>query len=180
MVLSWEDRFICTLIQEFRDSMKLNERGDILDMVRGRVPKMLECPKKFYGWEDKEFWEDSWKSIEMLKRSQKISIIISILLQKVINSRTRVFWLKLFTKWNKKRSERSNWLIKEKPEDRRMLSRKKRELIRNLNLLDYWKRLRAKKRNPRRKKHHLKRRRFRRRNKLLLKLRQNKNKQLQK
>jgi len=32
-----------------------------------------ECQQKFFGWEDKEFWEDYWENIERLKKLINIS-----------------------------------------------------------------------------------------------------------
>ena len=145
-VLSWEDKCTCTLGPEFRDSTKLREREDIKVTVRERVPRTPECPRKFYGWEDKEYWEDSWENTERARRSLKISTITSIWLQRVTNSRTSLYWLKLSTKWSKRRSERSNWLTREKPEGRRIKKERRRESTESWSKWD-WQRKKTSKRN---------------------------------
>ena len=131
----WEDNCTCTQRPELEHIMKQKEREDIAVKVRERELRTPECHKKFYGWEDKEFWEDSLRNTEMLRKSQKISIIISTLNPRVINTRTRVFWSKPFTKWNKKKSERSNLKSNKKPEEQRINKEKKRELTRSLRFL---------------------------------------------
>ena len=98
-------------------------------MVRERVPKTPECQERSSGWEDKESLEDFWESIERLRRSPRISTIISTLPLKVTCSRTRMCWLKPSTRWSKRRLERSNSRSKERLERSRLVRRRARETI---------------------------------------------------
>ena len=127
----------------------------MLVSVRERVPETPECQLRSSGCEDKEFLEDFSESIERPRRSLPPSIIISTLLLRVTNSRTRPFLSSPSTRWSKRRSSRRNLKSKETPEESRPLRRKPREtterlslwvlsrtnqrLLRNEHLLSVWK-----------------------------------------
>ena len=86
-----------------------------------------ECQPRFCGWEDKECWGDYWKNTEQLKRLIEQFTINSILHQRVINSKIKLFWLKLFSNKKPKRSRPRSWRLNRKPEDRRTKKEEKRE-----------------------------------------------------
>ena len=94
MVYSERGKWKFTPDLELEKDWKKREMEDIVVKVREEVLLMLECPKKFYGWEDREFWEDYWESIEAWRKLTVLFITSFIWKPKVINLRIRKFWLK--------------------------------------------------------------------------------------
>ena len=78
------------------------EREDTAAEVNEGEQERQECQQLLCGWEDKEPWEDFWRSIEGRERLISISTINFILLAKVTNTKTRKFWSKLFRRIKKK------------------------------------------------------------------------------
>ena len=104
MVLSWKENKKSIPEPELDNIYKQKEKADTLVQVKRKVPDKQECPLKSSGSEDKEFWEDSWGNTELQRRSIELFITDSISLPRVINSRTKPFWLKLFSNKKPKKS----------------------------------------------------------------------------
>ena len=96
-------------------------------MVRERVPPTPECQERFFGWEDKEFSEDFWESIDRLKRSPRMFIITSTWHPRVTSSKTRQSWLSPSTRWRLRRREKRNLRNRERPEESKLQRKSKRE-----------------------------------------------------
>jgi hypothetical protein len=56
---SRENKSLFTADPELEDTPPKRKREDIPVLVKEEVPRTPECPKKFFGSEDKEFKEDS-------------------------------------------------------------------------------------------------------------------------
>ena len=91
MVLLERKILLFTLDPEPSRNMRKREREDIWESVKEEVLKTLECLKKFFGFEDKEFSEDFLENIELKEKSINTCTINSIYSLKVTGSRTRKF-----------------------------------------------------------------------------------------
>jgi hypothetical protein len=94
-------------------------------MVKEKVPETQECPSKFYGWEDKEYWEDYWENIEPLKKSININTTNSILEAKETCTKIKLYWSKLSTSLKPKNKELINLKLNRKLEEKKMLKLEK-------------------------------------------------------
>jgi len=118
-VSSWRENKKSTLDPELDFIYKQKDSVDILVQVKREVPDKAECQLKSFGLEDKESLEDFLESIELQRRSIELFITDSILLPRVINSKTKLSWLKPSSKKKLKRSMLKNLKPNKMPEDKR-------------------------------------------------------------
>ena len=140
MVLSWKENKKSTQDQELDFIYKQKDSVDILVLVKREVPEKAECQPKFFGSEDKEFWEDSSESTELQRRSIELFITDSILPPRVTNSRTKLSWLKLSSSKKPRKSMLKSLKLNKKPEDKRTKKEEKEEPRnqKDFDLLDYY------------------------------------------
>ncbi len=129
-VWSWRESKKFTQDQEQDYIYKQKDWADIQVQVRREVPERQECPPKFFGSEGKESWEDCSESTEPQRRSIELCITNFTLLPRVTNSRTRLFWLRLFSSKRPRRSMPKSLKPSKMPEDKRTKTGEEEELIR--------------------------------------------------
>ena len=127
MVLSWKENKKSIPEPELDNIYKQKEKADTLVQVKRKVPDKQECQPKSSGSEDKESWEDSWGNIELLKKSIELCTTDSTLLPRVINSRTKPFWLKLFSNKKPKKSILKSLKPNKRQEDKKTKIEEKEE-----------------------------------------------------
>lgn len=113
---------------ELLKNLKKKEKVDILEKVKEEEVPMLECLKKFFGLEDKEFLEDYLESIESKVKLIRLFIIDFTTFLKVINLKTRKYLLKPSKKKKPKIKEKKKSKKNNKQEDNRMLKKEKENL----------------------------------------------------
>ena len=109
------------------NTYKLKDSADTLVPVNAEVLLKAECLLKFCGSEDKESLEDFLENIELPKRLTEQSITSFILLQRVTNSKTEPYSLKLFSNKKARRSKTISSKLNKKLEDKRIKREEKRE-----------------------------------------------------
>ena len=88
----WERRMsLFTPDSELLKNLPKKEEEDTLVKVKEEGVKMPECQLRFFGWEDKEYWEDCWENIDNRERLTNLFIINSTYFLKVINLKTKKF-----------------------------------------------------------------------------------------
>ena len=127
MVSSWKESKKFIREPEPENILLLRDSADTLDQVNEEVQDKAECPRKYYGSEDKECWGDCWRNTEHRKKLIGQSITSSILLQRVTSSKTKPFSSSPSSRKNPKRLKPKNSKPSNKLEDKRTLKKEEKE-----------------------------------------------------